>query len=168
MTELMVDPGGVLVRYAEGPGLLRAAIEGLTDAGLDMAPNAENWTIRHIVHHIVDGDHLWGIGIKAALGNCDASFGFQWYWAMPQMQWAERWAYAQRDVGLSLALFEASRRHIVSLLQAAPDAWERTLLVQWPHREPERVTVGRIVEMQAGHAAGHVEDILKIRQMFGI
>ena len=165
MTESTMDRDAILVRYAKGPSVLREALEGLTDAGLDAAPDAENWTIRQIAHHIVDGDHLWAIGIKAALGDCDAAFGFPWYWAMPQKQWGERWGYAACDLGPSLALFEASRAQILQMLQAMPDAWDRSLVVQWPGREPERVTVGGIVEGQAGHAMGHVSDILKIRRL---
>lgn len=163
----MTDRAAILAQYAEGPSMLRKAIEGLTDAGLDMVPDADNWSIRQIAHHVVDGDHLWAIGIKAALGDCDAAFGFPWYWAMPQTQWAERWGYAACDLGPSLALFEASRAQILQMLAAIPDAWERSLVLQLPNREPQRVTVGDIVEGQAGHAVGHVSDILKIRMLRG-
>jgi uncharacterized damage-inducible protein DinB len=168
MEEPTLDREAILAQYAEGPALLREAIAGLSGEGLDAAPDAENWSIRQIAHHIVDGDHLWAIGIKAALGDCDAAFGFPWYWAMPQMQWSKRWAYAERDLEPSLALFEASRRQVIQLLEAMPDAWDRALVVQFPNREPQRLTVGQIVEGQAGHVVGHVEDIHKIRKERGL
>jgi uncharacterized damage-inducible protein DinB len=59
----------VVARYAEGPAQLEQAIAGLQDADLDASPVQGGWTIRQIVHHIVDGDDLWKVGIKAALGN---------------------------------------------------------------------------------------------------
>jgi hypothetical protein len=48
----------ILARYAEGPAELVRAIAGLDGAGLDAALDDESWTIRQIVHHIVDGDDI--------------------------------------------------------------------------------------------------------------
>ena len=63
-----------LARYASGPDQLEAAIAGLAPADLDLALDDDSWTIRQIVQHVVDGDDLWRIGIKAALGDTMSAF----------------------------------------------------------------------------------------------
>lgn len=77
MTEETSHPHAILARYMSGLTQLQDAIAHLTETQLDIAPSAESWTIRQIVHHIVDGDDIWTIGIKVALGNFQAIFGFQ-------------------------------------------------------------------------------------------
>jgi len=168
MTRLTQDPGTLLTRYADGPFQLEAALADLTEAQLDIAQSAGTWTIRQIVHHVVDGDDLWQVCIKAALGDSDGVFSLQWYWDKPQDTWAETWRYAERAIEPSLALFRLNRRHVVDLLQQIPGVWERRIRVRWPHRPEESVTVRDVVEMQADHALGHVDDICLIRQTHAI
>jgi hypothetical protein len=169
MTEQTYDPDAILARYADGPAQLEAAIGGLTETDLDMAQSADTWTIRQLVHHIVDGDDIWKVCIKAALGNSGGVFSLQWYWEVEQDTWVERWDYAGRAIGPSLALFRANRRHVVQLVGQNPDGWERHMRIQWPHRpEEERITVGDVIEMQANHVAHHVDDIRAIRQTRGL
>jgi len=164
MTEQTRDPDTILARYADGPAQLEAAIAGLTETDLGLAQSADTWTLRQIVHHVVDGDDIWKIGIKAALGNSSGTFTLQWYWDRPQDEWVGSWDYAERDIKPSLALFRANRRHILQLLSQIPDAWERSMSIEWPNGQEEQITVGYIVEMQADHVALHVNDIRMIRQ----
>jgi hypothetical protein len=164
MTEQTHDPEAILARYADGPAQLEAAIAGLTEEELDLAQSADTWTIRQIVHHVVDGDDIWKIGIKAALGNSSGTFTLQWYWDRPQDEWVESWDYAGRDIEPSLALFRANRRHILQLLSQIPDAWERHIFIQWPDEQQAQISVGYIVEMQADHVRGHINDIRLIWQ----
>ena len=165
MTQQPPDPNTILARYAEGPAQLEAALEGLAEADLDAALTADTWTIRQIVHHVVDGDDLWKVCIKMALGNSGARFDLQWYWDLPQDRWVQRWDYAGRAIEPALALLRANRRHVAQLLRQIPDGWERHVLIKWPGRqEEERITVGYVVEMQAGHLLGHVDDMRRIRE----
>ena len=59
MSEQTCDPDTILARYADGPAQLEAAIAGLSEEELDLAQTADTWTIRQIVHHVVDGDDIW-------------------------------------------------------------------------------------------------------------
>jgi hypothetical protein len=77
---------------------------------------------------------------------------------------AESWNYAGRALKPSPVLFRASRGHIVQLVRQIAGAWECWLVIQWPHRELGRVTVGQVIEMQARHVDAHIDDIHKIRQ----
>jgi uncharacterized damage-inducible protein DinB len=157
------DQTSIVARYAEGPADLERALVGLHDADLDGPPAQGGWTIRQIVHHIVDGDDLWKAGVKAALGNEQGEFTLEWYWVMPQDTWADRWAYRARSIDVSLALFKAIRAHVTQLVDHVPDGWSRSIAVRTPSGETTRLTVGAILEMQADHLQHHVRRILAIR-----
>jgi uncharacterized damage-inducible protein DinB len=152
----------------EGPPLLERALAGLQDADLDKPPAQGGWTIRQVVHHVVDGDDLWKTCVKVALGNEQAEFTLAWYWVLPQEVWADRWAYAHRSVDVSLALLKANRDHILQLLRQMPDGWSRSVGIRKSDGKIERVTVGAVVEMQADHVAHHVKRILAIRTEIGV
>jgi hypothetical protein len=168
MTGQAHDPNAILALYEDGPEQVQAALAGLSQAELDAAPDAENWSIRQIVHHVVDGDDIWKTFVKIALGNSEATFELQWYWDIPQTAWAESWAYADRGIEPSLALLRANRRHVAQLLRVIPDAWERSLTIKWPGGDLQQVTVGWVIEMQSRHVMGHVEDIQRIREAHGL
>jgi hypothetical protein len=162
------DPKSVIELYLDGARLLEEAISGLSEADLDAAPDEENWSIRQIVHHLIDGNDIWSLAVKMALGGCEAAFDLHWYWQMLQGQWSRNWAYAQRDTGPALALLAANRRYMVDLVEALPGAWERSVMVPLLNQAGERITVGQILAMQARHVCGHIEEIRKIRQSRGI
>lgn len=149
----------VIARYVEGPTLLERTLTGLKEADLDTAPSKGGWTIRQIVHHIVDGDDIWKICIKQALGNDQSEFSLDWYRALPQDTWADRWAYAQRSVDVSLAMLKATRDHVMQLLEHVPDGWNRTVGFREPNGNIEIVPVGFVIEMQANHVLHHVKQI---------
>jgi hypothetical protein len=155
----------IIAQYADGPALLDSALAGLAETDLDLALNADSWSIRQIVHHIVDGDDIWKTCIKTALGNSDALFSLQWYTAKPQMEWSESWAYARRDLDSSLALFRANRRHIVNLLEHIPGACEKSVRLQRPERPETRITVFDVLELHVQHLADHITDIRAILQV---
>ena len=158
----------IIASYAAGPDQLEAAINGLPEGGLDLAEGDGAWTIRQIVHHVVDGDDIWKVFIKRAAGNPGGSFDLQWYWDKPQDEWVESWAYASREIAPSLALFRANRARIVQLLESVPAAWEQSLVVRWPNGEVHQISVAWVVEMQARHVPGHVDDIGRAREVHGV
>ncbi len=158
----------ILVNYGAGPGLLSDIIQGLTDEQLDLMLTNESWSIRQLVHHITDGDYLWKEFLLRAAGEPEKEFTLEWYWCLPQDEWVKRWSYAGRNVEQSLELFKANRQHTIELLHHVPELWDRSLLIPTRQGGQERVSVGAVVEMQAGHVMGHVEDIQQIRNKFGV
>lgn len=152
----------VVSRFREGPTLLEQAVDGLQDADLDARPSAGGWSVRQIVHHIADGDDIWKMCIKMAIGNEQAEFNLKWYWSLTQDTWADRWTYCRRSIAESLSLLKANREHVVQLLESVPDAWCRSVAVPGPGGEIERVSVGFVVRMQADHLLHHVERIRAI------
>lgn len=161
------DREAVISRFREGPVLLEQAVAGLEDAELDAKPSAGGWSIRQIVHHIADGDDIWKMCIKMAIGNEQAEFNLGWYWSMTQDAWADRWAYSRRSIAESLSLLKASREHVLQLLESIPEAWNRGIDVPAPGGEIERVTVGFVVQMQCDHVLHHIERIRAILQEKG-
>jgi len=142
-------------------------VMNLTDADLDATPSGGGWTIREIVHHVVDGDDIWKLGIKMAMGNDGAEFALGWYGGMSQQTWGERWAYSRRSLGASLSLLKATRTHILQLLESVPEAWDRAVVVRNRDGEMEQVPVGFVIQMQADHVLHHIKRIRGILQERG-
>ncbi len=160
------DQDAVVARYVEGPALLERALAGIQDADLDAPPSQGGWTIREIVHHIVDGDDIWKLCIKMAMGNEQAEFALGWYWGMSQQTWGDRWAYGSRSLDASLSLLKATREHILQLLETVPQSWNRAVALRKRDGQIERVPVGFVIQMQADHVFHHIQrirDILKER-----
>ena len=74
----------IIANYGNCPSQLEAALLGLSEINLDLRTSAEGWAIREIVHHITDGDDMWKMFIKQAIGNPDSEFFLNWYWQVPQ------------------------------------------------------------------------------------
>jgi uncharacterized damage-inducible protein DinB len=153
------DREAAISRYREGPILLERIVMDLRDADLDAKFSRGGWSVRQIVHHIVDGDDIWKLCIKMAIGNELAEFALGWYWSLTQETWADRWAYGQRSIGASLSLLRANREHILQLLGSVPEAWNRGVIVRTSQGEIERVPVGYVIQMQGDHVLHHIERI---------
>lgn len=162
--EISDDPRKVLELFEQGPALLENTIAGLKDSELDYTPTNGGWSIRQIVHHIADGDDIWKICIKMALGNEKAEFNLQWYSAFPQIEWAKRWNYESRSIDASLALLRASRNHIIQLMKYANDGWSKAVHFLKPGGGTETVTVGFIIQIQSEHVVHHVKRISAIKE----
>lgn len=161
------DREAAISRYREGPILLEQTVMGLRDADLDARPSGGGWSIRQIVHHIVDGDDIWKLFIKMAIGDEQAEFSLRWYSSQTQEAWADRWAYSQRSIGTSLSLLKAMREHVLQLLESVPEAWNRAIVVHTPKGESEKVPVGFVIQMQADHVFHHLKRIRAILQEGG-
>jgi hypothetical protein len=160
--DVPVDRAGTLSRFHAGLTALEEEVSGLSDDALDAAPPGGGWTVRHIVHHLADGDDIWKLAIKMAIGQDDAEFALGWYQALSQREWADRWAYGSRPIDSSLSLLKASREHVLQLLNSTPEAWSRAVLLRTPDGHIERVPVGFIVDMQAEHVFHHLRRIQTI------
>jgi hypothetical protein len=156
------DRDCTLSQFREGPILLEHTVMGLQDSQLDFKPSGGGWSIRQIVHHIVDGDDIWKLGIKMAIGSEQAEFSLEWYTSQTQDAWADRWAYDLRSIGTSLSLLKAIREHVLQLLASMPEAWDRGVAVRTRKGEIERVPVGFVIQMQADHVFHHLERIRAI------
>ncbi|HSG42233.1 MAG TPA: DinB family protein [Anaerolineales bacterium] len=162
MNKQVHDPETILKSYADGPTLLDVALSELKESDLNLSLSSDSWTVRQIVHHIVDGDDIWKICVKGALGNNNGIFSLQWYWDKSQIHWSKKWNYATHPLETSLALFHANRRHILELISQTPNAWEKSIRIKTPQNEEGRITIGEILDMQSSHVIEHIGEIQAI------
>jgi hypothetical protein len=155
-------------KYLQLPERLEAAIAGLSESDLDL--RGAGWSIRQYVHHTVEGELMWQLFLRAILGTNGIEFPIQWYFAISQDEWAQRWASAKRAVEPTLALFRASTRSLAELLHSVDqEAWKHFGCVTWPGaKEPTRLTVRDILLIHIGHMDQHTEDIRTIREMYHV
>ena len=95
-----LSPHERLALLAAGADALAAALDGLSEADLDRSPAPGAWTIRQIVNHLADGETIWSIFLRMALGVPDASAQLEWY------PGNEAWA------GADSVFFRRGRRYV--------------------------------------------------------
>lgn len=162
------NPAAWVDLYARGPEVLDDALAGLADDDHDLAPESGQWSIRQIVHHVVEGDDLWALPLRVALAKPGALYRQDWY--TPDNAWADLLDYAHRPVASALALFRAQRAYTADLLRHLDPAavWTNSVMYSWPgQQEPYPFSVRGIVESQAVHAYVHADAIRAIRDRRG-
>jgi hypothetical protein len=169
MNEQEIDPDELIAKYGDCSDQLEAVLIGLSEINFDLKKSADGWSIREITHHIVDGDDMWKLFIKRAIGNPKGEHIFDWYWRVPQDEWARNWHYHERPIEPSLALFRANRGHIVQLLRHVPGALDKSLRVRWPTDLGEQeVRVALVVDGQTQHVLAHIAEIREIREIHDV
>ena len=159
-------PQEILARFIAGPDDLERVIEGLSESDLDLARGPEKWTIRQIVHHVVHGDDVVSMFIKAALGSSGSTFEMPWY---DHQAWVETLDFAGRAIGPGLAQLRANRGWVAQLAGHFPDAWERHVLLSRPGDPGQRTyTVGTGVLILACHIPWHVVQIRETMSIHGV
>jgi len=156
-----------LDRYVSGPDKLEAVLVGLSESDLDLCRAPGEWTIRQIVHHLVDGDDMWSQCVKMALGAPGCTFDLSWY--PGNDSWASELDYAGRAIEPVVALFRAHRVCVAQLLERIPDSWQHyaVLVAPWvPHGQQMRIDA--LVSLLTTHVTEHVEEIQKIREQHGL
>lgn len=149
-------PKETLALYMQAPRELQSIMVELREEELDLSQTAGGWTIRQIVHHLVDADAMQLPRIKMALAEPGRTWVSNAY--SPQ-GWSDSVDYARITVGASVNLFVAIREHVVELLQhLPPEAWERYTV----NAHGERTDVGSSIGMLASHALEHVDEIIDV------
>jgi hypothetical protein len=168
MTEQNHEFKELMKIYDDGPGQLDALLEGLSESHLDLARAEGKWTIRQIVHHIVDAEDLWESAIKAALGNTGCTFDFSWY--ILDNKCAVPLDYAIRPIDTGVELFKAVRRHLYELITHLPDSLEKNVRITHEDNRMEEKTfsVSKMIHWQNLHLDIHLKQIKETREVQGI
>jgi catechol 2,3-dioxygenase-like lactoylglutathione lyase family enzyme len=157
-------PEEMLARYARGPDDVEAALAGLSDTDLDLKRAPGEWTIRQIVHHLVDGDTLQLLPrAKMALTEPGRSVATD---AWDQDVWATT-LYARLPIAPALALLRATRRYVVQLVGLYPDTWERSVAIRRQEGEGRQITIGEMIGGLAQHTYEHIDEIQQTRRVHG-
>jgi len=167
MSEQASKQEKALTRYAEGVNRLDEVLAGLSESDFDLFRDQGKWTIRQIVHHIVDAEDIWETCIKAALGNPGCTVDLNWY--IIDNKCAEPLDYAHRPITVSLELFRATRRHIVELVNYLPAARERSFTITRSDiPKGKTFEVGGVIGFQNLHLARHIKQIRETREKHGV
>jgi hypothetical protein len=156
-------PAEVLDPYCQGPDRLEAAVEGLPESDLDLTRAPGEWSIRQIVHHLVDGELHWLTPVKMALVESGRIYAHN---LMDEDRWADALDYAGRPTGPSLDLFRALRAHVAQLLRCLPDSRERC--VSFGDDAEWKPSVAELIAAMNRHSEEHIEEILEIRRRHGV
>lgn len=167
MSEQAAIQEKALAGYAEGVNRLDEVLAGLSESDLDRSRDQGKWTIRQIVHHIVDAEDIWKIFIKASLGNPGCTVDTSWY--IIDNKCAGPLDYAHRPITEAVELFRAIRRHILELVNYLPDAWEKSFIVTWSGAaDGKTFKVGDVIGIQNAHLEGHIKQIRQTREKHGV
>jgi uncharacterized damage-inducible protein DinB len=145
---------------AEAPGLLRAAVLGLSDTQFDSPYREGGWTVRQVVHHLPDSHLNAYVRFKLALTEENPTIR-----PYEEARWAELPDTAGTQIGVSLMLLEALHRRWVVLLRALTEPqWARTLF----HPEHQKdFRLDGLLALYAWHGRHHVAHITALRDRMG-
>jgi DinB superfamily len=162
----------VLINALEG-GVerLEMAVRGLTFDQYDLSADKEaypgTWTIREIIHHLVDDGDLWSMRIKQALAVSGTVVSMEGY--PGNEAWGAYLDFENREVAPALALIAAHCDYLRELLTRFYNGWERYLIViDRATGSKQEMTVLQIVEMLVEHLEEHLDQIQAIKDFNGI
>ncbi len=141
------------------PANMRAAVEGLDDEQLDTPYRDEGWTVRQVVHHVVDSHVNSYVRFKLAVTEDHPRIG-----TYEQSAWAELPDAKTAPVEGSLDILDALHRRWVAFLRGlAPEAFARTL----DHPELGTLTVDQLLEVYGWHCPHHEAHVTGLRERMG-
>jgi uncharacterized damage-inducible protein DinB len=151
-----LGPAQLLAGFEEGPGLLRAAVAGMTPDQLLARPVAGKWSTLEVVCHVCDSEQFFADRLKRTLAMTRPLL----LGADPD-HYPQAVRYHDRDLEEELALVALTRRQMARILKLVPDeAWLRTAV----HNEGGLVTLRQLVLHATRHLTHHVRFIAQKRQ----
>lgn len=142
----------------ETPSRMRAAVSGLTDAQLDTPYREGGWTLRQVVHHVVDSHVNAYCRFKLAATEDHPTIR-----TYEEKEWAEL-PDTKLPPEASLAILDALHARWVVFLDAVDSGYfERTL--QYPGMGD--VAVDLLLEMYGWHGRHHTAHVTTLRARNG-
>lgn len=151
------SPEAMIAAYAGLSDEITAALDGLTEADLDLERAPNEWSIRQIIHHLALSTSLSLMPIETVLVNPGSIFVRPPY---DQEKWVEVLDYKHRPIGTSLALIRAVQAHITQLLRYMPDSWDHSLVRKFSTKdEGHPATLSDMITIQIEHTTAHLDEI---------
>jgi hypothetical protein len=138
-------------RYAEGPALLRRALDAVPDPARKWRPEAGKWSVHEVILHCADSETNAHMRIRYLLAEpAPVIMGYD------QDTWARVLDYHALPLEPALATIEAVRANTVPLLRSLPDsAWKKT----GTHSEHGSYGAEKWMELYAEHLEVHARQI---------
>lgn len=138
------------------PSRLRKSVKGVSKAELDAPIGDGGWTLRQVVHHIVDTELNGFARFKFALTMDNPVLP-----AYDQDSWAALADAAKEDIAPSLSIMDGVSARLSALLSSlSPQGFQRT------YQHPERgiITVDFYLQLLAWHGKHHTAQIEGVRK----
>ncbi|MBP3962932.1 DinB family protein [Paenibacillus lignilyticus] len=146
--------------YQRAPLELAHAIAGLSDSDLDQARADGKWTIREIVHHLIDCDMNYFQINRYALADTGATYLFNDF---NGDVWSAKMSYRNRSIDMEMKLFAMMRDYISYLCSTLPDSLDRVLV-----HEHGKATVSDALKHDIRHASHHIGQIYETRRIHNL
>lgn len=141
---------------AQTPQRLRAAVHGLDDSQLDTPYRPDGWTVRQLVHHVVDSHMNAYVRVRLALTEQSPTIK-----TYAEAAWAELTDARDMPIAGSLAMLDALHERLVHLLRAIPaEAFARTLV----HPENGPMTIDALLSVYSWHGRHHTAHVTALRE----
>lgn len=141
------------------PARMRAAVAGLDDEQLDTPYRDGGWTVRQVVHHVVDSHLNAYVRFKVAVTEDLPTIR-----TYEEKDWAELPDAKDAPVEGSLDILESLHGRWASFLRnLGPDDFRRTFL----HPEIGEMTVDALLELYGWHAPHHEAHVTALREREG-
>ena len=145
----------LIARYRAGFEQVTKALEGFPPGKLSAHPITGKWSAAEIVHHLADSEMNSAIRLRKLLA--EAHPVIQGY---DQEVWAALLHYQARPIEPSLQAFRYARESTAQLFEHMSEADWRKL--GW-HSDAGSYHTERWLEIYAGHAHGHAEQIARLK-----
>ncbi len=142
------------------PGKFARAVQGLTPARMRRRPARGKWSIIEILGHLHDTEVVYGYRYRLSLAEPGSPI--QGY---DQSMWVKELRHQSRgNAKRLLEKIRVAREGTLEMLRQVPRRnWER----YGRHSERGKETVGRTMELIAGHDLNHLDQIKAIRKKYG-
>lgn len=144
----------------EAPGLLRAAVKGLTDRQLDTPYRDGGWTVRQVVHHVPDSHMNAYIRTCLALTENDPTIR-----PYDENAWSNLTFARLGPIDISLALLDALHARWLGVLRSMSEAdYSRRL---FHPANDTLMTTSVLIEQYAWHGRHHIAHVERLKQREG-
>jgi len=154
------DDQELIETYKRVPNVLNQAIIGLSDSDMDKTRAPGKWSIREVVHHIVDCDMNYFQINRFALADTGETYLFNQF---DGDVWNFKMNYKDRPIELEMKLFTMLREYIAYLCASLPNSLDRVLM-----HEHGKATVRDALNHDIQHASHHIAQILETRKLHNL
>ena len=141
----------------KSPKQIAAAVSGLTDKTLRYKPAPDKWCILEVLGHLADIEVVYAYRMRQMLADKKPVIA-----PMDGDDWARNLGYTETPPAELVALYGLNRHANLRLLRRLKVA---DLGKSAFHPELQReVTVAEMIEKMAGHGAGHLQQIDRLKK----
>ena len=141
----------------KSPKQIAAAVSGLTDKTLRYKPAPDKWCILEVLGHLADIEVVYAYRMRQMLADKKPVIA-----PMDGDDWARNLGYTETPPAELVALYGLNRHANLRLLRRLKVA---DLGKSAFHPELQReVTVAEMIEKMAGHGAGHLQQIERLKK----